>query len=260
MGQGRKKLAWTCIICDVTADRKHNMIRHISTVHKITSNIEDNFTVNNKDDIIIKPDKKIIEVSLVVLPSDSIDDIRDDDLKNTNNTISTTSIRTENISDTSHLIDMTDKNVQIDAQIKDIYTQIDVINDLENDLKVHSDTLDTHDDIIGNLETGLKINCKTLNTHNNKITDLENSLKVHSNTIDICNDKINNLDNELKVYCNTIDIVVTDNINYENRILKLENANKILRDDFNKLENANKSLHDENKRLYDIIAKNNINI
>lgn len=209
------------------------MIRHISTVHKITSNVDDNFTVTNKDDIIIKPDKKIIEISLAVLPSDSIVDyIKDDNLKNTNNVISTTFIHTENISDKSRLIDMTDKNVQIDAQFKDIYTQIDVISDLENDLKVYNDTLDTH------------------------------------------NNKINNLENELKVYCNTVDAVVVDNINYENRILKLENIyqmiydkiykleniNKILRDDFNKLENTNKSLHDENKRLYDVISKNNINI
>jgi len=49
---GRTKLIWICNMCDTPSDRKHNMIRHLSSVHKIINNFEDNMIIKDKNNFI----------------------------------------------------------------------------------------------------------------------------------------------------------------------------------------------------------------
>ena len=168
---GRTKLIWICNMCDTPSDRKHNMIRHLSSVHKIINNFEDNMTIKDKNNFI----NSIKECSIDQINSES----------NSN----------YNINPNKHtvmpkLIDMTDKNVQINAQIADLYTYVDKMNDFEYEINNHNDMIDT---------------------------------------------------------------IVCDSLNHDQKIAKLENIIKILQDD-------NKQLNNKINTLYDIIAKNNIEI
>src|SRR3972149_504418 len=99
---GRTKLIWICNMCDTPSDRKHNMIRHLSSVHKIINNFEDNMTIKDKNNF-INSTKEC-----------SIDQINSESNSNYN-------INPNKHAVMPKLIDMTDKNVQINAQIADLY-------------------------------------------------------------------------------------------------------------------------------------------
>jgi len=165
----RTKFIWNCKLCDAIIGRKQNMIRHLSNIHKITSdNAPDNMICHNRNSFIESTQNQSASSNT----SSSIDDNR------TNSNTSDTAI--------PKLIDITDKNIQINAQIADLYTHVDKINDFENEINDYTDTINY-------------IACDIIN-HDKKFNELENMIK--------------NLQNENKQLNDTLhEIISKNNIN-----------------------------------------------